>query len=140
MKIPKTDPRALDLLNPEWRIIEDHFGVQMPSYLKQFYSEPDAVLVCKFDLKTPIEVEFGRRVHIEEFTAISKSTIEFFEGFERFIEFASDGGESLYFFDPKEADHPVYLFSMETYDLLPTGLNLKSFLSGKRLPQKFDEE
>ncbi len=131
--IPTTDDFAQDLLRPNWRLVEEHYGVIMPDLLKRFYSDPKSVLQCEFDLETPKEVEGGDRIHVLTFSRINESSIEPFPEFERFLEIASDGGEGLYFFDPKDPEPEVYLFVMDEYDLHPTGLTLRQFLEGPRL-------
>jgi len=93
-------------------------------------------LQTTFDLATPVEVEGRRRIHVEFFDAIGSNSTEHFEGFERFLDIASDGGEGLYFIDPKASDPQVYLFVMDGYDLYPTGLKLSEFLTAPRLPEE----
>jgi hypothetical protein len=131
--IPTTDEFAHELLHPDWQLVEGHYGVPMPDLLKTFYADPNKVLQCDFDLETPKQVDGLHRIHVCTFTRINESSIEAFEGFERFLEIASDDGEGLYFFDPKVPEQQVYLFIMDGYDLHPTGLSLRQFLEGSRL-------
>lgn len=121
------------LLNPMWELVESHFGCSIPAVLKSFYSDPGKVLQGGFDLRTPVDVDGADRIHIEDFSIIDESSTEHFEGFERFLEIASDGGEGLYFIDPRESDPEVHLFIMDGWDLHPTGLRLGGFLSDPRL-------
>ena len=131
--IPATDEFAHELLHPEWQLVERHYGVPMPDLLKSFYADPNKVLLCDFDLETPKPVDGLDRIHVCTFTPINESSIEAFPAFERFLEVASDGGEGLYFFDPKDSELEVFLFVMDGYDLHPTGLSLRQFLEGLRL-------
>ncbi|MES2659197.1 MAG: SMI1/KNR4 family protein [Verrucomicrobiota bacterium] len=131
--IPADAEFAQALLHPNWQLVEEHYGVTLPDSLKRFYADPNKVLQGEFDLETPREVEGGNRIHVQTFTRIDESSIEAFPGFERFLEIASDGGEGLYFFDPKDPEPEIYLFVMDGYDLHPTGLTLRQFLEGTRL-------
>lgn len=131
--IPINEDFAQELLHPDWQLVENHFGVAMPECLKAFYADPEKVLVGDFDLETPKEVDGGHRIQVLTFTPINAHSTEAFEGFGRFLEIASDGGEGLYFFDPKEAGQEVYLFVMDGGDLFPTGLSLPQFLEAPRL-------
>jgi hypothetical protein len=131
--IPTTDEFAHGLLHPNWQLVEGHYGVSMPDLLKRFYADPNKVLQCEFDLETPKQVEGLHRIHVCTFTRINENSIESFPGFERFLEVASDGGEGLYFIDPKVSEPEVYLFVVDGYDMLPTGLSLRQFLEGPRL-------
>ncbi len=131
--IPATDEFAHELLHPEWQLVEGHYGISMPDMLKSFYADPNKVLQCEFDLETSGQIEGLHRIHVCTFTRINESSIQAFPGFERFLEIASDGGEGLYFFDPKDPEPEVYLFVMDGYDLHSTGLSLRHFLEGPRL-------
>lgn len=121
------------LLTPNWAVVEQHFNCTIPTILKEFYQEPESVLQSNYDLETPKEIEGYNRIHIECFSQISDFSIEHFEGFERFLDIASDGGAGIYFIDPKQTDIEVYLFIMDSYDLHPTGLTLIDFLTNQRL-------
>lgn len=131
--IPQSDEYAQRLLSPQWDLVEEHFGTTISSRLKEFYADPSRVLQSEFDLVTAKEVEGERTIHIQSSEPISSRSIEAFEGFERFMEIASDGGEGLYFIDPRESDPEVCLFVMDGYDLYPTGLSLSEFLTAPRL-------
>jgi hypothetical protein len=120
-------------LHPDWQLVERHYGVTMPDLLKSFYADPNKVLQSDFDLETPNPVEGLHRIHVCTFTPINEGSIEAFPGFERFMEVASDGGEGLYFFDPKDSEPEVVLFVMDGYDLHPTGLSLRQVLESPRL-------
>ena len=130
---PEDHEFAQSLLTPNWQLVETHFNSQIPQILKDYYSDPRAILQDNFDLKIPKEVEGYSTIHVEFFTPIDESSIGHFEGFERFLDIASDGGEGIYFIDPKEDDAEVFLFVMDGHDLHPTGLRLSEFLKNPRL-------
>ena len=132
--IPESHPLAQELLNPDWPLVERHFGCLMPPALKEFYADPTKILQSRFDLDAP---KYGR-IHVWSFSTIDHRTIEFFEGYERFIDLASNGGEGSYFFDPKEPNPHVYMYDTGDNKLYPMGLTLSNFLGAPRLPHDED--
>lgn len=121
------------ILAPEWDLVEAHFECVVPPVLKNYYADPKSILRGPFDLKTPKLVEGYNQIHVEFFTLINESSIQFFEFFEKYLDIASDGGEGLYFVDPTLEDPEVFFFIMDGRGLHPTGLSLSEFLSNPRL-------
>lgn len=132
--IPESHQLAQELLNPDWPLVEQHFGVLMPPPLKEFYADRTKILQSRFDLESP---KYGR-THVWSFSTIDHGTIKFFEGYERFIDLASNGGEGSYFFDPKETNPQVYLYDTGDNELHPIGWTLSEFLNAPRLPHDED--
>jgi hypothetical protein len=138
---PRDSEYGTQLLNPDWAAIEAHYGVALPQVLKSFYANPEKVLQGEFEIKVPRKVVGSKRAFIATFTPIDPDCISIFEGFEQYMEIASDGGEGLYFISPRDNDSPVWHFDMEDYSLTNTGLSLGRFLSAERLPPRdLDEE
>ena len=131
---------AQELLHPDWKPIEDHFGAAVPAILKQFYAEPAKLLQVDFNLVSP-HIEIPQGIYIKSFDKMSAGSVEgFFEGLERFIPLAHGCGAELYVIDPTEADPEVFL---HVYDLDDdpelfrfTGLRLSPFLQARRVPAK----
>ena len=138
-QIPENDEYAQELINPDWGFVEDHFGVEMPEALKQFYSAQESVLLADFDIETPIDVDSSPRIHIEAFSVIGDSPYFTVPGNERFLSIASDGGGGTYQFDPKEQDPEVYLYYVDGSGRFTTGMKLDEFLTAPRLETSLDD-
>lgn len=127
------NPYAKLLMNPDWKRLEERFGVPMPVELKAFYGDPAKVLQENFDIKTTKSIAGDYSVHVEDFTPIGDADDVPIPGNERFLQFASDGGGGAYQFDPKEKDSEVIYYFVDGSDSYPTGLSLSQFLNAPRL-------
>ena len=136
----ESDPYSQQLMHPNWQVVEAHFGVAMPQILKEYYADPAKILQEDYGLETPLEIEGKKRIRVYSFSPITARSISHFgPDFDRFLDIADDGGEAAYFIDPREQDPQVLLFSLETYDLFPTGLSLSEFLTNRRLEHQRDD-
>ncbi len=151
-----------ELLNPRFDLIEGHFSHPLPEPLRRLYADQNELsrtgftvttrsrFVSKlanlwsFLLRTVTSGRSGGRSRsqwfVESYTPLNENSLKFFEGFERFIEFADDGSEGLYFIDPTERDPEVFLFVMDGYDLIPVGCTLSRFLRARRHEGEPDED
>ncbi len=128
---------AVKLLAPNWHPIEEHFTKVVPEVLKRFYADPKNVLLTDFEIIS-LYSKIPDGIHIQFFDVVGESTVSgFFEGFENFISFASDGGGGRYVIDIAEPNPKVYY---HIYDIghdperfRYTGLTLSEFLSAKRI-------
>ena len=127
------DPFAKVMMNPNWKRLEERFGVPMPAELKAFYGDPAKVLQENFDIKTVKSIERDYRVHVETFTPIGEADDVPIPGNESFLQIASDGGGGAYQFDPKESAPEVIYHFVDGDDSYPTGLSLSQFLNAPRL-------
>lgn len=116
------------LHNPQFDLIEQHFGHPVPAALRQMYADPAILSREPFSVSIP-SVDKPKHWFVESFTPIDPNTLEFFEGFEQYIGFASDGSEGIYVIDPTQPDPEVYYFDMEGYTLDPCDSTLSQFLT-----------
>lgn len=132
---PESD-HAKALLTPDWRPVEKHFGVEAPVILKRFYQDRGWLLQTDFDL-VPMRCAISGGIHVQFFLPIGSSSVNgFFEGFEQYIGFASDGGAGRYVIDIREAD-PVVHYHLIGFGgpnrFRSTGLKLSQFLRVRRI-------
>ncbi|MEO5715013.1 MAG: hypothetical protein ABIT37_16160 [Luteolibacter sp.] len=116
------------------KIIEDHFGIRMPSVLKEFYADPSKVLQQEFEIeiRKPIEGEIEKRVHVQNFAPMNDFSIELSRQTEGFLAIAGDGGGGSYMFNPKSIDAEIHYYFVQDGAIFPTGLTLIEFLKGPR--------
>ncbi len=117
--------------NPKFDLIEQHFGHPVPASLRRLYANPEELNEQDFTI-TLVTAEGSRQWFVGDISPIDESSLEFFEGFERFIEFANDASEGVYFIDPTQAEPDVAYFDMESYELTPCGCTLSEFLAAPR--------
>ena len=128
---------AVGLLAPDWRPVEEHFGNPVPEVLKQFYANPKDVLLTDFDIVSRLSL-IPEQIHVQFFEAIGENSVAgFFEGFENFVSFASDGGGGRYVIDISEPDpkvyYHIYVIGRDPEHFRFTGLTLSEFLSARRI-------
>ena len=125
------------LSRPNFDLVEQHFEHPVPAALRQLYSDAEELSRQNFKVvlggKKPPLIVCG-------YTPINEKSLEFFPDFEQYLEFASDGGEGLYFIDPTLADPKVLLFEMDGYDLTPCRCTLSQFLAAPRVADDSDDE
>ncbi len=148
-----------ELRNPKFELVESHFSHPVPQSLRRLYADHDELARTDFTVITGSRVlanvanfwwslvEHGQRDKrirtqwfVESYSPINEDSLESFEGFERFLEFADDGSEGLYVIDPTEQDPQVYLFMMDSHELIPVGCRLSRFLRARRLDGEPEED
>jgi len=125
------------LSNPRFDLIEQHFGKPVPEALRSLYSDHDELRRQNF------KVILGGKKQpfiVCGYTPLDEKSLEFFPDFDQYPEFASDGGEGLYFIDPTLADPEVFHFEMDGYDLTPCRCTVSQFLAAPRVADDCDEE
>ena len=91
-RIDATHEYALSLHSPDWQPVEEHFGNSVPKVLKRFYADPKSVLLTNFDIVSRLS-GIPEGIHVQYFEATGANSVAgFFEGFESFVSFASNGG------------------------------------------------
>lgn len=113
-RIQKEDADYLDrLINPKFEEVEEHFGKELPDFLKQFFQDKRQVL--RSDFLVGVADDLG--VHISHFRPCDQRSIsEMSEAYQidpRFMPIASDGGDLEYFVDPSGEDPPLMQFDAE---------------------------
>lgn len=134
---PMTAEFFQQLSNPKFDLIEAHFGHPVPAALRRLYA--DHVELRRQGFK----VVLGGKKHsipVAGYTPINEDSLEFFPEFEQYLEFASDGGEGLYFIDPTLADPKVLHFEMDGYDLAPCRCTLSQFLAAPHIADDSNDE
>lgn len=123
------------LLNPQWDVLEKHFGVPMPKVLKEFYAAPAKVQQTEFRLKIKNKIEDAYYVNVDRFHPLDKDAIyESDDNEPDLLSIASDAAEGEFFFDPRESALEVIML-VDYADYYETGLSLEEFLKAPRLPQ-----
>ena len=111
------------LQSPDYKVVEDHFGVELPSLLKEFYSSPlingDYVVFS----------DDGDEWDIAYFQPIDEeSTREGWPGMEPYLAIANDGCGNDYIIDPKSPPHAVKFHDHETGEIDPVSETLEGFI------------
>ena len=138
--IPEQDDYAKKLLSPNWDVVEEYFGKPVPRVLKAFYQNPKKVLRVEFNLANR-KIAIPEGIFVSSFDPIGPASVDgFFEGFEQYISFASDGGGGIYVINIAEENPKVYY---HIYDIGEdpkhfryTGLLLSDFLASKTVKAK----
>ncbi len=117
------------LHNPNFEIVERHFAHPVPEALRRHHANHQKVDQCDFNIMVGAELNPW---FIGGFTPIDENSVQFFEGFERFLDIADDGSEGLYFVDPTQADPEVFYFELDDYELTSCGCTLSEFLTSPR--------
>jgi len=108
---------------PDYKVVEDYFGVELPAILKGFYSSPlitgDYVVFS----------EDGDEWDIAFFQPIDEeSTREGWPGMEPYLAIANDGCGNDYIFDPKLPPFAVKFHDHETSEIDPVSETLEDFI------------
>ena len=137
-KLDPEDQLARDLLSPDWPVIEQHYGSTAPTILKNFYQDPNRVLLVNFEVTSDLlRLEDG--LHVESYAEIGEdSLIGAFDDMENYLPIARGLGGEEYVVDISEDDPQVFYYQYDIGDdpekLQFTGLRLSRFLSAERVP------
>ena len=117
------------LHNPKFEIVEQHFGHPVPAALRQLHANHQELDQRDFTVTVGAN---AKQWYVGDYTPIDANSVQFFPGFERFLDIANDASEGSYFVDPTQADPEVFYFDMESYELTPCGCTLSEFLTAPR--------
>ncbi len=114
------------LQTPDFSAIEDHFGVAMPSALKEFYAGDLVTGDCDLEIN-------GDDWSIAFFEPLDKDSLrESWPGCGQFVSVANDGCGNEYVFDPRTEAKAVLFYDHETGEFDAVTPSLDEFLAAVR--------
>ena len=126
-----------ELLNPRFDLIEQHFKHPVPKLLRDLYSNKAELHRREFIVFITHGPEQGF-FKICEYCPINAETLNLFEGFKQYIEFAHDGEECCYVIDPTQDNPEIMFLDYEAGEIEGTGMTLRGFLTASRRSQYGD--
>ena len=111
------------LRSPDFSAIEENFGIELPSQLKDFYASDFITDGCDLKIK---ENEWS----IAFFEPLDSSALrESWPASEDFISIANDGCGNEFIFSPKKEPYMMLFHDHETGKFEDVGVSLQDFLS-----------
>lgn len=121
------------LANPDFGVLEQHFGCGLPLPLKQLYANSDELSRGDFEVVPPDGRNSTDPTYVAFYNPADAESLKYtFHDGDIYFAFADDGCGNAYIIDPRETDPPVLFHDHETGEIEPVAPSLSQFMKWER--------
>ena len=121
------------LANPDFAVLEQHFGCELPAPLRQLYANSDELARNDFEIVPPEGQNLTGPAYVAFYNpADAESLKHTFHDAGTYFAFADDGFGNAYLIDPRKPDPPVLFHDHETGAIEPVAPALSAFVKWER--------